>query len=381
MTERILFVSQTPEFGGAEKHLLDLVRRMDDRLDCRILCLGRDFFSGPLRGRPNVHVDSVPLITASRFLKYWWLFLTRRPSIIVLVKGTFDHHPFAAHLAARLAGSRRLIVIEHLIADAPPAEVEGVGTRAALRRRFGWRAKYMRTMRWQGWLAHATVCVSEAVRRRLVEGYRYPPSRTITIRNGIDRRHYQPKVRISASKTDFGASPVTLVCAARLSPAKRIDVLLDALAMLLTDSVSWRCLILGTGPLEAELRARADQLGLSERVTFLGHVDDVRPRLGEADLFVLSSDKEGLPLALLEAMACGLPVIATDVGGTGEAVVHQGTGLLVERDNRKELAQAIRHLLLDSVARERMGEAARQRIDQEFDIDQAMNRIHSVILA
>jgi glycosyltransferase involved in cell wall biosynthesis len=381
MTERILFVTQTPEFGGAEKHLLDLVRRMDDRLDCRILCLGRDFFTEPLRGRANVHVDCVPVITARRFMKYWWLFLTMRPSIIVLVKGIFDHHPFAAHVAARLVGSRRLIVIEHLIADPPPAEVEGVGIRAALRRWFGWRAKYMRTMRWQGWLAHATVCVSEAVRRRLVEGYGYPPSRTITIRNGIDRLHYQPKPRISACETDLSASAVTLVCAARLSSAKRIDVLLDALAMLLTDSVSWRCLILGTGPLEAELRARADRLGLSGRVTFLGHVDDVRPYLREADLFVLSSDKEGLPLALLEAMACGLPAIVTDVGGTGEAVDHKETGLLVERDNPKELALAIRYLLLDSVARESMGEAARQRIDQHFDIDQAMNRIQSVILA
>jgi glycosyltransferase involved in cell wall biosynthesis len=236
-------------------------------------------------------------------------------------------------------------------------------------------------MRWRGSLAHATVCVSEAVRRRLVEAYRYPPSRTITIRNGIDRLHYQPKASISVGEAGFGAAPVTLVCAARLSPAKRIDVLLDALAMLLTDSVSWRCLILGTGPLEAELRARADRLGLSGRVTFLGHVDDVRPHLGEADLFVLSSDKEGLPLALLEAMACGLPAIVTDVGGTGEVVVHKETGLLVEPDNPKELAQAIRYLLQDSVARERMGAMARQRVDQHFDIDQAMNRIHSVILA
>ncbi len=381
MTERILFVSQTPEFGGAEKHLIDLVRRMDDRLDCRILCLGRDFFSEPLRGRPNVHVDSVPLITAPRFLKYWWLFRAVRPSIIVLVKGIFDHHPFAAHLAARLVASRRLIVIEHLIADPPPAEVEGVGIRAALRRRFGWSARYMRTMRWQGWLADATVCVSEAVRRRLVEGYRYPPSRTITIRNGIDRLHYHPKARISASRADRSACPVTLVCAARLSPAKRIDVLLDALGMLLTEPVSWRCLILGTGPLEAELRARADRLGLSGRVTFLGHVDDVRPHLREADLFVLSSDKEGLPLALLEAMACGLPAIVTDVGGTREAVDHKETGLLVEPDNPKELALAIRYLLLDPVGRESMGEAARQRIDRHFDIDHAMNRIQSVILA
>jgi glycosyltransferase involved in cell wall biosynthesis len=103
--------------------------------------------------------------------------------------------------------------------------------------------------------------------------------------------------------------------------------------------------------------------------------------LKQADLFVLSSDKEGLPLALLEAMACGLPAVVTDVGGTGEVVVHDETGLLVRRGATEELARGIRFLLIDSVARDNMGAASRRRVNQHFDIDQAMNRLQSAIVA
>jgi|CXWL01.1.fsa_nt_gi glycosyltransferase involved in cell wall biosynthesis len=383
MNDRILFVTHTPEFGGAEKHLIDLVGRMDERVDCQILCLGRDFFSEPLRGRRNVRVATAPAITDWRFAKYWRLFVRFQPSVIVLVKGIFDQYPFSAYVAARLAGNRRLVVIEHLIADPAPAEVEGQGLAGGFRRLFGWRIRHMATKRWQGWLADTTICVSEAVRRRLVEEYKYPAARTITVRNGIDCRRYQPRehsLDIPTSEPSKGA-PVTIICAARLSSAKRIDVLLEALAMLRADSVPWRCRILGAGPLEAELRVRASQLGLSELVKFVGYVEDVRPHLSQADLFVLSSDKEGLPLALLEAMACGLPAIVTEVGGTGEVVVQNETGLLVRRGDVEGLAKGIRQLLGNAGARERMGLAARRRIHEYFEIEQAMQRLQSVIVA
>lgn len=241
----------------------------------------------------------------------------------------------------------------------------------------------MAAKRWQGTMADTTICVSEAVRRRLVDEYGYPASRTITIRNGIDCRRYQPRepsLDILASGPSR-VSPVTIVCAARLSSAKRIDVLLEALSMLRADSVLWRCQILGAGPLEAELRARANQLGLSELVTFVGYVEDVRPHLRQADLFVLSSDKEGLPLALLEAMACGLPAIVTEVGGTGEVVVQNETGLLVRRGDAEGLARGIRQLLGNAGSREKMGLAARRRIHEHFEIEQAMQRLQSVIVA
>lgn len=383
MKDRIVFVTHTPEFGGAEKHLIDLVGRMDERVDCQILCLGRDFFSEPLRGRRNVRVASAPAITDWRFTKYWRLFVRFQPSVIVFVKGIFDQYPCSAYVAARLAGNRRLVVIEHLIADPAPAEVEGQGLVGSFRRLFGWRIRHMATKRWQGWLADTTICVSEAVRRRLVEEYKYPAARTITVRNGIDCRRYQPRehsLDIPTSGPLKGA-PVTIICAARLSSAKRIDVLLEALAMLRTESVPWRCRILGAGPLEAELRVRATQLGLSELVRFVGYVEDVRPHLREADLFVLSSDKEGLPLALLEAMACGLPAIVTEVGGTGEVVVQNETGLLVRRGDAEGLARGIRQLLGNAGAREKMGLAARRRIHEHFEIEQAMQRLQSVILA
>jgi glycosyltransferase involved in cell wall biosynthesis len=381
VTKRIVFVVQTPEFGGAEKHLIDLVSRIEAPVQCQLLCFSEDFYSDALKDRPNVHVVKLPQIKTNKLWSFWKVFRRHRGDVIVLVKGVFDQYSLSAYVMARLSGVHRLIAIEHLIPDPLPGPAVGQGVLGSLRRLCGWRTRHFLTTSLQGYLCHVTVCVSEAIRQRLTHEYGYRADRTITIRNGVDLRLY------TAARDDTkdlpkapSRTPFRIVCAARLSRAKRIDLLLEALAELGKTHSGWHCVILGAGPLEKELRSYAQRLALEDCVTFAGHVADVRPYLQAADLFVLSSDKEGLPLALLEAMALGLPAVVTDVGGTGEVVIHRHNGLLVKPGSAEELASTMGYLLVHDEERRRMGNAARIRMQQHFDIEVSMNRlIHTVL--
>jgi glycosyltransferase involved in cell wall biosynthesis len=150
--------------------------------------------------------------------------------------------------------------------------------------------------------------------------------------------------------------------AALLEPRKGIDVLIDACAMV-DDGL--RLEVFGDGSLAGELPAQAARAGLDAH--FHGHVEDAAARFGELDLFVLPSWAENFPMAILEAMAWALPVVATTVGGVPEAVVDGETGLLVEAGDRRGLAAAIEALARDPARAEQLGSAGAARIASEFD--------------
>ncbi|MBK7947565.1 MAG: glycosyltransferase [Deltaproteobacteria bacterium] len=132
--------------------------------------------------------------------------------------------------------------------------------------------------------------------------------------------------------------------------------------------------IAGRGDEEPNLRRLAAELGIGSRVHLLGLRNDVDRLLEAADVFVQPSRSEGLPLAVLEAMAAGLPVVATRVGGMGEAVVDGETGMLVGAERPDELARALRSLLEDDALRRRMGIEARARAEAEFSVETMARR-------
>jgi glycosyltransferase involved in cell wall biosynthesis len=175
-----------------------------------------------------------------------------------------------------------------------------------------------------------------------------------------------------------------VLCISNLNPQKRIDVLLDAFCIVSKNHPSAKCVIVGaalsSGPLESKLRTQAVELGLASKVIFTGHVSDVRPYLEVADLFVMSSDKEGLPLSLGEAMAYGVPCIATDVGGNKEIVSHGQTGLLVKPRSPEQLAEAIEYLLAHPEERCRMGANGLRCVQEHFNIEDSMGRLKRVLL-
>jgi len=139
-----------------------------------------------------------------------------------------------------------------------------------------------------------------------------------------------------------------------------------------------RFVIAGEGPQRPQLEALIRSLGLHDRVHLLGHRPDVAGLLTACDVFVLPSRFEGLPVALLEAMAAGRPVIATDIGGTDEIVRHEDTGLLVPADDAGALAAAITRVLSDPVLARRIGAAGRERVLQEYSADPLIARLRAV---
>ena len=153
---------------------------------------------------------------------------------------------------------------------------------------------------------------------------------------------------------------------ARLSEEKAHRDLLAAYAVVRKNYPSTRLVLVGDGPLRAEIENQARSLGISPFVHFAGQQNNVREWLNLFDVFVLASTRESLPRAAREAMACGLPVIATRVGATREAVSDGHNGFLVAPGHVDALARAMIHLLFDPSLRVRMGAFSRQMIEDRF---------------
>jgi len=166
-----------------------------------------------------------------------------------------------------------------------------------------------------------------------------------------------------------------IACVGRFMPEKGQEYLLDAMAILKSNGYSPHLVFFGDGPLLTHIKSQSQKYGMSSQITFMDVRRDILEWLPHFDIFVLPSAWEGISLALLEAMASGLPVIATAVGGTSEVVIDYENGILVPSGDVSALADALIVLIDNPDLRTRMGEAAHQRISQEFTVDQSVNKI------
>ena len=288
---------------------------------------------------------------------------------IVFVNNMPELFAWRAHLAARIAGARRVFDIEHLIADRLPSPRIQRGPLGWVRRAVGWRSRVRLRARLGTLPLSGTICCSDAVRDRLVEEYAYPSLRTVTVRNGVDLRGFRSMASRMWARERLGIpqDAEVVVTAAALVRQKRLDVLIGAMEIVARRRPSCLCLILGDGPLGAELKAMVEARGLASIVRFVGRVEDVRLHLAAGDLFVLSSDREGLPFALLEAMAAALPSVVTRAGGNAEVVRDGEEGRLVDCGDIDGLAAAMAEVLDLRNERESMGARARARVERDFD--------------
>jgi glycosyltransferase involved in cell wall biosynthesis len=207
-----------------------------------------------------------------------------------------------------------------------------------------------------------------------VYGFRGGP----VIPNGIPvARYAKPAISPGAwrGENGFRHDDVLFVCVARLGPPKNQRLLIDAFLEGAASDRRAHLLLVGDGPSRRDLEAQVDELRLRDRVHFLGWRTDIPEILAASDVFVLSSDFEGNPLAVLEALAAGKPVVATAVGGVPELVDDGETGTLVSTGDVPAFARAMGTLLADSELRERMGRFAGLRALRDFDI-QAMARAY-----
>ncbi len=219
------------------------------------------------------------------------------------------------------------------------------------------------------------VAVSQAIATSLLDVLGWPPQKLEVIRNGINVERWQqqrdPELRqdLAAGSDDF-----LFLTTARLDPQKGLDVLLRAARSV--DGA--RFLIAGVGAERARLERQADELGIRERILFLGHRADVAALLAASDAFVLPSLFEGTSLSLLEAMAAGKPVVASAIPGTDELVVDGETGLLVPSRDPDALAQALRRIVAEPALRARLGAAARHRVETAHSAVSSTQRVVDV---
>ncbi len=347
---------------GAEVLLLDLVRRRDARMRYSVLCLVR---GGPLV--EEFERAGVPVVIFGRRGAVDPRMLWRLVRWLRRERATVVHtHLFTAdsygRLAARLAGVAAVFSTVHNSVG-PPGRLRELANRVLAR------------------LSDRVIGCGDEIAAAL-ESQGVPAQRILSIPNGIDLQRFQG-AQGEGVREEFGvqAGRVVLGMVGRLHVQKGHEVLLECLAsMSETQRRAVACLVIGVGELEQRLRSRVEQLGLEEVVTFTGSRTDVPRLVAALDVFVMPSLWEGLPIALLEAMASGRAVLCSSVGSIPGVVQHGENGWLVEPGNAQALREAILTLANDPGLRTRLGHRAREQVIARFDVERtaaAYNRLHA----
>jgi glycosyltransferase involved in cell wall biosynthesis len=287
----------------------------------------------------------------------WHLWRHRHSYDVIHVHG-LSYHTFAASLVGRWLGKP---TITKLANSGRASDI--------MKMRNGQHLALSRLMLPIALRCDRFVALNTAVGRELLDAG-VPADRIVQIPNGIE----VGTMSIPSDREPH--RPAGVVFLGRLHEQKGVDVLLRAAAWIREHRPerSLRYDVVGDGPLRDELLALAQNLGVASDVRFLGYHDDVAPLLDMADAFVLPSRAEGISNALLEAMAVGVPVIASDVPGNTDVVEHEANGLLVEVDDPASLAAAILRLVDEPDLRERLRQEARRTVETRYSIGHVAER-------
>ncbi len=344
-------LSLTP--GGTEHLVVQLCRRLGPQFDVTVCCLDDEG-----AWAPEVRASGSEVIALGRRPGF-------RPEVglgiarIAAERGIslLHCHQYSPFVYGRIAAWRRpglkLVYTEHgRLSDAPPS----------LKRRL----VNPLLSRFDG----AIVAVSGELRDYMLAS-RFRPGQVSVIRNGIEAGALPSHSERDRARRLLGLDDRAFVVmtVARLDPVKDFDTLLDAFADVRRRVPRARLVLVGDGPERDRLIERAAGADLAGSVTLAGFRSDVRALLPAADLYANSSVSEGISITILEAMAAGVPIVATGVGGTPEVLADGVAGVLVPSRNRVALASAIASLAIDAERRARLATAARRRLETSFTIE------------
>ncbi len=344
-------------FAGAEVLAADLARRLRGRYDFVFLCLDK---VGPLG--EQLAAEGFPVVNLERRPGVDWAVARRLRRVIrdhaIDLLHAHQYTPFFYAAAARRLGRRPVILFTEHGRHYPDYR----------------RWKRVLANRWLLKGHDRITAVGNWTRQCLIDHEGLPAERIEVVYNGIDPRKFTliTAERRQAMRTRLGLAAETPVIlqVARFHPVKGHATILRAVAELTQQSPEAAArpvlLLAGDGEKRREMEALAQHLGIASQVRFLGVRQDVADLLGAADVFTLSSLSEGISVTLLEAMAAGLPIATTEVGGNPEVVAAGETGLLSPRGDAHALAGNLHTLLADAALRQRMGAAARQRVEAMF---------------
>ncbi|MGH7556109.1 MAG: GT4 family glycosyltransferase PelF [Longimicrobiales bacterium] len=349
---KVMHVSFSLDTGGAEVVILDIVRRLNRSRFQPMVC---SFASGGELLTEFQRYD-IPVVNVRKragsdlrfFVRLWSMF---REHEIDIVHCHNSPMWVVSTLPARLAGVRGVMLTEH-----------------ANHRNMSWK---FRTA--AAWLQRATAMItvnSMQVQRALVEDFGIGAHRIVLVRNGIDVSAMRPSKDAALKRVELGIPRDARVVGnvARMVPVKDHSTLLRAFAQVVARMPNARLALVGSGELEGSLRHEAETLGITASVHFLGARTDVPEILSTMDVFVLASRKEGQSIAVLEAMAAGVPVVATNTGGTPELVIDGETGLLVRSAQPEAMANGILQLLENAGQAAGYAAAARRRLLEFHDM-------------
>jgi sugar transferase (PEP-CTERM/EpsH1 system associated) len=229
------------------------------------------------------------------------------------------------------------------------------------------------------------VALSRDLAQYLTDSVGIEAARVTCLPNGVDERRFAPRARRAASDTEGHPRPVVIGSVGRLEGVKGHRTLIAAVARLVADGGvdrrAVRVRLVGDGPLREMLAQDIEQAGLGGVVELLGERNDVDEIMRQFDVFVLPSLAEGISNTVLEAMASGLPVVATDVGGNAELVDHGTTGLLVPANDPTALAEGMARYVGSALLRETHGQSARARVEREFALSRMIERYRELYRA
>src|SRR5262245_27977167 len=356
---RVLHLITSFEVGGTERQAVELLKRIDRRrFDARLAALRLE---GPLYEEVEELFPRAPQFPLTSFynanaarqllkLRNWMI--SERADILLA-------HDFYAGLlgaaAARLAGVRVIACQRHM--------------RLSDRRAHEWGTRFTHR------LAHRVLVNSEAIRDHLLSGGQVAPEKIVVIRNGLseaaeraalddDGRAKKRAALLRELNLDEGAKLIGLV--ARLQPVKGHRYFIEAASRVAAVEPNAHFLLVGDGALRREIEEQATRLGVDDRVHLLGARGDAAAIAAGFDVATLASLNEGLPNAVMEAMAAGAPVVATAVGGTSELVIDGATGFLAPPGDAEALARRILDALRDPDRSARMAEQGRRRVLSQF---------------
>jgi len=356
---RVLQVLTCLEPGGAEAMVLDLSRGLARHADVSVACLKGEGALAPAFRRAGNPVHALGIEGVRHAAGLWRLLDLIRSGRFDLVHTHLLHAGIVGRALARLARVRAIVHTQHntLHWETDSLLLARVN-RATLR------------------FADRVIAVGETVADRVARHGGVPQGRIVTIRNGVDTNRFRPADARGFLAEAFGVPPdAPLVGAvAGLRPVKGHDVLLPAMQEVVRVLPAARLLLVGDGPLRGAIEEEIAARGLSDRTILAGTRTDVEAIVPGCDVIALSSREEGVPVSVLEAMACAVPVVATRVGGTPEVVADGRTGLLVPPGDPDALAGALIRLLRSPEEARVMGKEGREAALERFSTEAMVAR-------
>jgi glycosyltransferase involved in cell wall biosynthesis len=354
---RVIFVLNGLIPGGAELHTLQLANALATNGDvCAIASLTRSQSTAHLSQNPIKMFNGNRIYDIGTLLSVTRLIRTYRPQLIVAIE---ERPLLFATISRQLAGSNaKLVSILHK-----------AYLRTARERIFDPIYRHVAAR------VDALIYVSQN-QRKLWEDRGFSPPRSVVIRNGVDLRRFSTHSVIewrdrTRSQLGFAPDDYVIGMCAQFRPEKNHCQLIDAVRVLRNRGYPVKALLVGSGPTQAAVAQHAKVSGLLEHVVFAGHQQDVRPYTSAFDVGVLCSLYEAAPLAVLEMMAMGLPVVVSNVGGAAEIVRDGENGFLFPVGDTMSLVSAI-EMTRDPLEREALGRAATKFIAAHFSVDRML---------